>query len=442
MKGWSAMLSGILFIVAASLLPGVSADPDSSTDSSEQKNATNSGKQDQNISELIKKLNAKYLSTRLKARKQLVKLGKKAVPELIESAKSGPFRTRKNAIIALGKIQDKRSLPVLIKQYTSENVDLRVASRKAIESFGLKALDALMEYTRKKPSLEKNIKELKKRLVRLRIENTLINEISDENGHGFYEGQFKEIKELGGEAVPILKKIALGEYEFTQSLPPRVRKIQKIYSFSTNPINRMAVDAIGVVGSEDDIPFLKKLVGDRPTAKGLKEAASVALFKLGHKKPLRKLKKRLKKLYTSAKRNKQSGFLTRIGNDYAMILARMGKNKTAIKVYKHLLNELDPANMLRGRNQQLWWYNLACSYAQTGNKKKALKALENAIKNGYRDVGWVEIDGDLDPIRDMKRFEKMKRKMKGEKPILTGPESKDEKEPNNEEQSDSENDQD
>ena len=50
------------------------------------------------------------------------------------------------------------------------------------------------------------------------------------------------------------------------------------------------------------------------------------------------------------------------------------------------------------------YYNLACCYSLTHQKKPALKALEQAIQLGYKDYGNMKSDTDLDYIRKEKKF--------------------------------------
>jgi len=44
-------------------------------------------------------------------------------------------------------------------------------------------------------------------------------------------------------------------------------------------------------------------------------------------------------------------------------------------------------------------YNLACSYALTDRKEKALAALNKAVSLGYDDLDWMEKDEDLEELR-------------------------------------------
>jgi len=49
-------------------------------------------------------------------------------------------------------------------------------------------------------------------------------------------------------------------------------------------------------------------------------------------------------------------------------------------------------------------YNLACSYALTGDTPRALDTLEDAVRQGYRDFLWMARDRDLKALRDEPRF--------------------------------------
>jgi len=49
-------------------------------------------------------------------------------------------------------------------------------------------------------------------------------------------------------------------------------------------------------------------------------------------------------------------------------------------------------------------YNLACSYALTGQAEKSLAALREAIDLGYDDLDWMERDEDLDTIRSLQSY--------------------------------------
>lgn len=69
--------------------------------------------------------------------------------------------------------------------------------------------------------------------------------------------------------------------------------------------------------------------------------------------------------------------------------------KMAIKYYEILAPNGNPTVL----------YNLACSYALAGKKRKAIKALKQAVDNGFNQVSLMRTDPDLESIRDHKKFE-------------------------------------
>jgi hypothetical protein len=50
------------------------------------------------------------------------------------------------------------------------------------------------------------------------------------------------------------------------------------------------------------------------------------------------------------------------------------------------------------------YYNLACSYALTGQKDEALGALREALELGYRDLEHIRQDQDLEILRGDRRY--------------------------------------
>jgi len=68
------------------------------------------------------------------------------------------------------------------------------------------------------------------------------------------------------------------------------------------------------------------------------------------------------------------------------------------------LSRLQPEN-------KLVRYNLACSYALTGQKEKAFSTLNKAVELGYRDVEHLRNDHDLDAIKSDPRFQSLLTKL-------------------------------
>jgi len=59
-------------------------------------------------------------------------------------------------------------------------------------------------------------------------------------------------------------------------------------------------------------------------------------------------------------------------------------------------------------------YNLACSYALTGQKEKAFNSLTKAVELGYRDIEHLRQDHDLDALKGDPRFQNIIKKLSTE----------------------------
>jgi hypothetical protein len=58
------------------------------------------------------------------------------------------------------------------------------------------------------------------------------------------------------------------------------------------------------------------------------------------------------------------------------------------------------------------YYTLSCTYSLLNNKPSALKYFKKAIEAGYNDYGHVQLDTDLDNIRNEKEFLELNKKLK------------------------------
>jgi len=50
-------------------------------------------------------------------------------------------------------------------------------------------------------------------------------------------------------------------------------------------------------------------------------------------------------------------------------------------------------------------YNVACFYTHAGDTDRALELLESAVDKGWGDKAWLETDSDLNPLRELPRFQ-------------------------------------
>ncbi|HVS01456.1 MAG TPA: protein kinase [Thermoanaerobaculia bacterium] len=57
-------------------------------------------------------------------------------------------------------------------------------------------------------------------------------------------------------------------------------------------------------------------------------------------------------------------------------------------------------------------YNVACTYAQLGQVEHAIDCLEESVVNGMSEIGWLEHDPDLDPLREEPRFRELSERVR------------------------------
>lgn len=73
-----------------------------------------------------------------------------------------------------------------------------------------------------------------------------------------------------------------------------------------------------------------------------------------------------------------------------------GDYPTAIELYEHWL-EADPGDFLH-------WYNYACALSMMDKHEEALRALEGAVKTGFKECDWAERDPDLAGLKKFPEF--------------------------------------
>ncbi|MCF7668717.1 MAG: hypothetical protein K9N48_02965 [Verrucomicrobia bacterium] len=99
--------------------------------------------------------------------------------------------------------------------------------------------------------------------------------------------------------------------------------------------------------------------------------------------------------------------LVRRDTQYTEALELLGDDYTKRGRYRDGL-EIDLALSKLRPEDPMVFYNLACSYSLTNHYEEALDALEKAFKCGYDDFYWLARDPDLQNIRELPRFQKLK----------------------------------
>ncbi|MCU0962782.1 MAG: protein kinase [Pirellulaceae bacterium] len=81
----------------------------------------------------------------------------------------------------------------------------------------------------------------------------------------------------------------------------------------------------------------------------------------------------------------------------ANALAALGETDKSLE-WARLARSMEP-------DEPMVLYNLACIWSLAGNTGEAIDCLEQAVRNGLTQKGWLEHDGNLDPLRSHPRFQ-------------------------------------
>ena len=90
---------------------------------------------------------------------------------------------------------------------------------------------------------------------------------------------------------------------------------------------------------------------------------------------------------------------------------RLGTSQIYLRQLPEAIKSLEQAIKVGG-GAALDFYNLACAFALSGEKEKALDNLEKAINAGFTDRQQYETDSDLDSLRETGRFKELLKKLR------------------------------
>jgi tetratricopeptide (TPR) repeat protein len=89
---------------------------------------------------------------------------------------------------------------------------------------------------------------------------------------------------------------------------------------------------------------------------------------------------------------------------------RLGTSQIYLRKLPEAIKSLEQAIKVGG-GAALDFYNLACAFALSGEKEKALNNLEKAINAGFTDKQQYETDSDLDSLRETERFKELLKRL-------------------------------
>jgi ketosteroid isomerase-like protein len=90
---------------------------------------------------------------------------------------------------------------------------------------------------------------------------------------------------------------------------------------------------------------------------------------------------------------------------------RLGTSQIYLRKLPEAIKSLEQAIKVGG-GVAVDFYNLACAFALSGEKEKALNNLEKAINAGFTDKQQYETDSDLDSLRETERFKELLKRLR------------------------------
>jgi len=90
---------------------------------------------------------------------------------------------------------------------------------------------------------------------------------------------------------------------------------------------------------------------------------------------------------------------------------RLGTSQIYLRQLPDAIKNLEQAIKVGG-GAALDFYNLACAFALSGEKEKALDNLDKAVNAGFTDRQQYDTDSDLDSLRETERFKELLKKLR------------------------------
>jgi tetratricopeptide (TPR) repeat protein len=162
---------------------------------------------------------------------------------------------------------------------------------------------------------------------------------------------------------------------------------------------RQAVLELQRLGGSHALPALRAILGEESSPE-VQLVAAIALLRLGDPVGLQWLQAHPELVVPIPGTTSQAELIA-IHMRQGIKHLGLSRYDRAEQEFRRVL-ELDPDN-------DIAWYNLACTYARWGRLEPALDALAAAIEGGYDDWAWALEDTDLLSLHDQPRFHELLR---------------------------------
>ncbi len=335
----------------------------------------------------------------------LRRLGRAAEQELLLAMSDEDRTFRIEAVRALGEAGAEAAIPRLVLIVGELEPELRSAAEEALARLGPKALQAARAEVEAGRLKARSLEAVLSLHHQEAVEQALDRLVTEQGGTGFFGGQFKPLAALGPEvAGPVLLRM-VQDPRFAYRKSPRRDRIPN-YDNCLRELAVMALGELAVPGAADALERLLQETQPASRLNTLHEEALLSLHRLGRPAPLEAYlgaaEARVEELLGKGERlDEACDLLFKKG----MLLNRAGRREASAAAYRRLLavSEKPPP----WRDLPLVLYNLACLASMGGEKARAVEWLERAVRAGYQDRAWIELDQELDAIRGEEGYRKL-----------------------------------
>ncbi|NUQ72351.1 MAG: HEAT repeat domain-containing protein [Polyangiaceae bacterium] len=337
----------------------------------------------------IARLRGRYLRDREAAEKAIAALGEAAVPRVAALLADTDPRVQRAAVAILGSIGTVAAIRPLIPLLDHPDESIASSVRGSLLRAGNRVRPALTEALKDQTLGEDAlaaVQELIDASIGTEIEEVFARQFTANGESGFYSGQFAELEGRQEEVGPVLRKMFAGTYDWSRA------------GANEGRFRLLAADAMGDLKIEACASDLRMAFDSGAFGS---ENAAFALYKMGEKGPAQEMERLLLKELEEA----EGGGREATRQNLAELYARIGDYEKTIEQYRAMGDG--------GRRSYVNYYNTACALSMMGKKDEAVAELRKAVDQGYSNLEWLLIDGDLNGIRGEKGYREIVKDLGG-----------------------------
>lgn len=400
------------------------------------------------VTGLIDRLDAPFLSDREEAVEALVAAGPRARDAVVASflTPGHPRRPELARVLAAdGSAPALHALLAVLPTLGDAAEDLATtrAVQQSLVEHAERVADAVLAWRDERGEVPRAVADVAGLLVRARVETRFLSRKSASGHTGSYPGQFDLLRPDREAALEVgFHVLRDRELKVPGRFPSGTYRFLRRPEFLVEPLELqlMALHALSELLTPQDSRYLDALTTqyvryhqvltlsrngrfDRPVEASLSDGI---LAVLARHRPDHAVPEEI--LLGVQRRGPRPGWL-RVAEgqidelsrgtsadvtDAAQLAMQIGRFDRAVDIYTRLV---------RSRPSGVAYYNLACAYARWSREPSpdrdpdalrllAMRHMEHAVEAGYPDWVWMSEDRDLDPIRDLPRFAALIERMK------------------------------